>query len=125
MKCIFKKYKNVEKRFLLASSKIPKSIFTLDSFAKEWILQKQIDLRNNLKELNLLKFGKYYKMKNLLLPIFNESNDEKYNIDLYNIVDNINIRKKILPEKEEYKNWYDIIIEENNNIKDLEIKDNK
>ena len=125
IKCIFKKYKNVGKRFLLASSKVPKSIVAFDSFADEWILKKQKDLRENLKELNLLKFGKYYKMKYLLLPIFHESNGEKYNIDLYNIVYNINIRKKILPETEDFKSWYNIIIQENDDIKGQEIEDNK
>ena len=126
MICIFKKYKYVGNRYLLASSKIPN--VNLDSFANEWFLQKQIDLRKNLKELKLLKFGKYHEMKKLLLPIFNGSKYGKYNIDFHNIVENFNFGKngnKILPEKEDYKNWYDIIIEENNNKEGKEIKDNK
>ena len=107
MICIFKKYKYVGNRYLLASSKIPN--VNLDSFANEWFLQKQIDLRKNLKELKLLKFGKYHEMKKLLLPIFNGSKYERYNIDFHNIVENFNFGKngnKILPEKEDYKNQY-------------------
>lgn len=122
IKCLIKKYKNVENRFFLASSRIPKPIVNFDLFASKLISKKQIDLRENLKELELLKHeGYYHKMENLLLPIFNE----KCNDYLYDIVNKLNIRKKILPEKEDYKKWYDIIIEENNENKCLKIKDNK
>ena len=36
----------------------------------------------------------------------------------------MNLRKKILPQEDEYLNWFNIIIKENNEIQRLKIKDN-
>ena len=36
----------------------------------------------------------------------------------------MNLRKKILPQEDEYLNWFNIIIKENNEIQGLKIKDN-
>ena len=55
------------------------------------------------------------------MPIFGG----QYNNEFHSIVSQLNINKKILPEKgKEYENWYDIIIKENDDISGLNIKDN-
>ena len=119
-KLILKKYKNVTNRFLLASTKFPKSVVTLDSYAYKWFFEKLVYYREQLRDILLLKYGNYHKLEKLLLPVFNEHD----NIDFYNVVSSLNIRKKILPEIEDYKNWFNIIIKENNEIKGLKIREN-
>ena len=121
IKCMLKKYKYLERRFFLASSKLPKPIVTFDSYAKNWIEERQRLFREKLKDLPLLKFdNQYYNLSQLLLPIFNE----KYNKEFYDVVSILNIRKKILPQKENYRDWYNIIVEENNEIQGINIKNN-
>ena len=121
IKCMLEKYKYIRHRFLLASSKLPKPIVTFDSYAQSWIEERQKIFREKLKDLPLLEFGnKHYNLSNLLLPVF----EEKCNKDFYEVVSNLNIRKKILPQKEYYKEWYNIIVEENHEVQGLNIKAN-
>ena len=121
IKCMLKEYKNLECRYFLASSKLPKPIVTFDSFAKEWIEKRQKLFREKLKDLPLVKFeNQYYNLSQLLLPVFNE----KCNEEFYDAVSILNIRKKILPQKEYYKEWYNIIVEENNEVQGINIKNN-
>ena len=121
IKCILKKYKFLKNKYLLASSKMPKPITYFDDFTKNWFYEKQKYFREKISDLPLIKYDINHKLKDLLLPVFNEN----YNENFYNIVNNININKKILPEKDEYKNWFNIIVGENNEIKNIELKDNK
>ena len=121
IKCILEKYKYIRHRFLLASSKLPKPIVTFDSYAESWIKERQKIFREKLKDLPLLEFGnKNYNLSELLLPIFKE----KCNLNFYDVVFNLNVRKKILPQKEYYKECYSIIVEENHEVQGLNIKDN-
>jgi len=111
----------LENRYILASSKMPKPIVNFDSNAASWFLERQKIFRQNLREISLVKYGRYYKFSELLLPIFGG----QYNNEFHSIVSQLNINKKILPEKgKEYENWYDIIIKENDDISGLNIKDN-
>lgn len=119
--CILTKYKNIMNRFILASSKMPKPIYPFDNYTKDWFYEKQKEYRQGLREMRLLKFGDYHKFDKLILPIFKEN----YNIDFFNVVNNLNIRKKILPQQEDYKNWYDIIINENIEAPGIELKKNE
>ena len=122
IKCMLKKYPILLNRHLLASSKMQKPIVTFDSYAKDWFLEMQKKYRSNLKDLPLvLSKDSYYNLSQLLLPVFNE----KCNDDFYNIVNNIIIRKKIIPNKECYKKWFSIIVEENNEIQGISIKRNE
>ena len=120
IKCILEQNDFLKNRYLLASSKKPKAIVNFDSDTDKWFLDKQIYLRKELRNFKIVKKGEYYELKDLLLPIFNE----KYNDNFYKIVSNLNMRNKILPESEEYLNWYNVIIEENNEIQGLKIKYN-
>jgi len=119
--CILTKYKNIKNRFILASSKMPNPKYKFDDYSENWFYQKQIEFREGLRKQPLLKFGPYHTFDKLILPIFKEN----YNIDFFNVVNNLNIRKKTLPQEEDYKNWYDIIIDENNEIPGIKFKDNK
>ena len=119
--CILTKYKNIMNRFILASSKIPKPKIVFDKYAKDWFYQKQKEYRQGLRKIPILKFGNYYTFDKLILPIFKEN----YNIEFFNIVSNLNIREKILPQQEDYKNWYDIIINENIETPNIKIKENE
>ena len=121
IKCILTKYKNLMNRFILASSKMPKPIVKFDDYANDWFYQKQKEYRQGLREITLLKFGNYHKFDKLILPIFKEN----YNIEFFNVVSNLNIRKKILPQQEDYKNWYDIIITENIETPNIKVKENE
>jgi len=119
IQCILKKFDYIRNRFLLASSKIQKPIVTFDEFANNWFLDMQKEYRKNLRDFPLvLSNGAYYNLSQLLLPVFNEKN----NNDFYRIVLNLNIRKKIIPQFEYYKNWYNIIVEENNQFQGVSIK---
>ena len=120
IKCILTSY-NVENRYLLAISKKPKPIVNFDTDSDKWFDNKQIYLRENLRDCKIVKHeNNYYNLKDLILPVF----EEKTNDNFYNIVSNLNIRNKILPDKEDYLNWYKVIIEDNNEIQGLKIKDN-
>ena len=123
IKCIITKYDylGLENRYILASSKMPKPIVNFDKNAESWFLERQKIFRQNLREISLVKYGDYHKFSELLLPIFGG----QYNNEFHSIVSQLNINKKILPEKgKEYEKWYDIIIKENNDISGLDIKDN-
>ena len=120
IKCILKNYNCLKNKFLLASSKMPKPIINYDNFASNWFYEKQKFLREKLRDLPLVKCDENHKLRVLLLPIFNEN----YNYTFYDVVSNINLKKKVLPDKEDYKNWFNIIVGENNEIKNIELKDN-
>ena len=123
IKCIINKYEyfGLVNRYILASSKMPKPIVNFDKNAESWFLERQKNFRQNLREIPLVKYGDYSKFSELLLPIF----DDHYNNEFHSIVSQLNINKKIIPEKgREYEKWYDIIIKENNDISGLNIKDN-
>ena len=117
---ILKKYKYLKNTFLLASTKMPIPIVRFDDYANKWFYEKQIFLREKLRDLPLIRMDSNYPLKDLLLPIFNEN----YNDNFYDVVSNLNIRKKIIPEKEFYHNWFDIIVGENNESKNIRLKDN-
>ena len=126
IKCIINKYSNIlEKRYILAANTFPKPIVNFDSFAENWFYKMQINYRNNLKDLILVEYGenkeKLSKLSELLLPVFNEKCDQ----DFYDLVLNLNIKKKIIPHPQYYNNWYNIIIGNNNHIQGLKINDNK
>ena len=122
IKCILKKYNYIKNRFLLASSKMQKPIVTFDDFAENWFLEMQKEYRKNLRDFPLVLFNeKYYYLSQLLLPVFNEKNNNEF----YRIVLNLIIRKKIIPQLEYYKNWYIKIVEDNKQIKDVSIKKNE
>lgn len=100
---------------------MPKPIVNFDKNAESWFLERQKIFRQNLREIRLVKHYEYSKFSELLLPIF----DDHYNNEFHSIVSQLNINKKIIPEKgTEYEKWYDIIIKENNDISGLSIKDN-
>ena len=121
IQCILKKFDYLRNRFLLASSKMQKPIVTFDEFAKNWFLEMQKEYRKNLRDFPIvLSNESYHNLSQLLLPVFNE----KYNNEFYRIVVNLNIRKKKIPQFEYYKNWYNIIVEENNQIQGVGIKKN-
>ncbi len=120
IQCILEQNEKLQQRHLFARSKMPKPIVNFDDDTKEWFKNKQKFLREKLKNFKIVKNGGYYDLKDLLLPIFNVKNNDVF----YKIVSNLNIRNKILPESEEYLNWYNVIIEENNEIQGLKIKDN-
>lgn len=121
IQCILKKFDNIRNRFLLASSKMQKPIVTFDDFAKNWFLEMQKEYRRNLRDFPLiLSNGSYYNLSQLLLPVF----DDKYNKEFYRVVVNLNIRKKKIPQFEYYKSWYNIIVEENNQVQGVTIKNN-
>ena len=117
---ILKKYKYLKNTFFLASTKMPIPIVRFDDYANKWFYEKQIFLREKLRDLPLIRMDSNYPLKDLLLPIFNEN----YNDNFYDVVSNLNIRKKIIPEKEFYHNWFDIIVGENNESKNIRLKDN-
>ena len=111
IKCIINKYNNLlEKRYILAYNQFPKPIVNFDSFAEKWFYEKLINYRKKLKDLILVEYGEdkknLSKLSELLLPIFNGECEN----DFYNIVSNLNIKKKIIPYKQYYKDWYNIII---------------
>jgi len=93
IKCILKKYNFLKNTFLLASSKIPKPIINYDNFASNWFYEKQKWLREKLRDLPLIDCDDNHKLRDLLLPIFNEN----YNDIFYDVVSNINLKKKVLP----------------------------
>ena len=71
IKCMLEKYPYLKHRFYLASSKLPKPIFTFDSYAQSWIEERQKLFRQKLKDLPLVNFENiYYNLSELLLPIF-------------------------------------------------------
>ena len=117
---ILKKYNyKLVNKFLLANSRFPKSIVNFDEYAENWFLEKQKYFREKIRNFKLIKND---KLNQLLLPIFNEN----INNEFYNIVSDLNIRKKNnkIPA-DNYKGWYNIIIEQNNEIKGLKIENNK
>ena len=123
---ILKKYnsKQLEDIFLLANSKFPKPINEFDEYAKNWFLEKQKYFREKISYFNFIKNPETYKLNQLLLPVFNE----KMNFEFYNIVSKLNTRKKqnkIFPDKKDYQDWFYIIIEQNNDIKGIKIKNNQ
>lgn len=57
----------------------------------------------------------------MLLPVFKEN----INFEFYSIISNLNVQKKNNKKlADHYQGWFDIIIEKNNDIKGLKIKDN-
>ena len=77
--------------------------------------------REMLRNIPLVIYdGSYYNLRQLFLSVFKEN----YNNEFYYIVRNLNLRKKIIPDIKYYKNWFSIIVEENNQIQGVSIKRN-
>ena len=73
---------NVDKRYLLAKSRIPEPLQKYDDIAINWFIDQQKKLRKELTKLRLLKDenGNYVELETLKFPIFKE----KFNKDFLN-----------------------------------------
>ena len=106
----FTKYlleENIDKRYLLAKSKIPEPPQRYDSIAIDWFIQQQKIWRAELGELWLIKTIKmtYNKLKLLKLPLFKE----KFNIEFYKLFTELNVTEANIPIEEEAEIWYNIL----------------
>ena len=97
----------IDKRYLLAKSYIPEPPQKYDKCAIEWFIEKQKYWRNQLKELELLKDeeSNNNQLKLLKLPQFKE----KINMTFFEIIQKFNVTDGILPDKNEFEIWYDIM----------------
>ena len=106
---------NINKRYLLAQSKIPEPPQKYDSLTIKWFLFNQKIWRKNLKDLKLLRDNddNYNKLKYLKLPLFkkeyNEEYGQEYNKDFYMLIKNLNVSGGILPHEDEIELWYNIM----------------
>ena len=89
----FTKYlieQNLNKRYLLAQSKIPEPPQRYDSIAIKWFTELQKNWRTVLVKLRLVKDRKgstYNRLNSLKLPLFKE----KFNIDFLNLFAKLNV----------------------------------
>ena len=110
----FKKYlieQNLNKRYLLAQSKIPEPPQRYDSIAIKWFTELQKNWRTELVKLRLVKDRKgstYNRLNSLKLPLFKE----KFNIDFFNLFAKLNVTCENIPTDEEAKIWYNILEED-------------
>ena len=110
----FTKYlieQNLNKRYLLAQSKIPEPPQRYDSIAIKWFTELQKNWRTELVKLRLVKDRKgstYNRLNSLKLPLFKE----KFNIDFFNLFAKLNVTCENIPTDEEAKIWYNILEED-------------
>ena len=112
---------NIDKRYLLAQSKIPEPPQRYDKSAKDWFIEQQKDWRRKLAELSLLRDeDNYNQLKKLKLPQFKG----KYNKQFYELIKKMSdITGGIIPLEEDIEKWYDIM--EKDPLKEVYgIKDN-
>ena len=98
---------NINKRYLLAQSKIPEPPLKYDKYAIKWFLANQKKWRKDLIELKLLRDDdfNYLELKTIKLPQFKE----KYNKDFYELIRKLNLSEGILPNEDDIEIWYDIM----------------
>ena len=110
----FTKYlieQNLNKRYLLAQSKIPEPPQRYDSIAIKRFTESQKNWRTELVKLRLVKDRKgstYNRLNSLKLPLFKE----KFNIDFFNLFAKLNVTCENIPTDEEAKIWYNILEED-------------
>ena len=112
---------NINKRYILAQSKIPEPPLKYDKYAIKWFLANQNKWRKDLIELKLLRDDDFnnIELKTLKLPQFKE----KYNKDFYELIRKLNLSGGNLPNEDDIEIWYDIM--EKDPLKEVyEIKDN-
>ena len=101
---------NLDKRYLLAKTKIPEPPQRYDSIAIKWFIQQQKEWRAKLAELSLIKDseGNYLELHLLKLPLFKE----KFNIEFFKLFTELNVTEEIIPIEEEAEIWYKILEED-------------
>jgi len=98
---------NINKRYLLAKTQIPEPPQKYDELAIKWFINQQSIWRKELINRKLLKSmkGNYIKLKLLKMPIF----QEKFNLNFFELIYELNVTEGMLPIKEEAQLWYDIM----------------
>lgn len=98
---------NINKRYLLARSKIPEPPVRYDKFAIDWFIKIQKIWRKGLLEKKLLtdKDFDHVELKKIKLPQFKE----KYNKNFFELIKKLNITEGILPNDNDVEIWYDIM----------------
>ena len=98
---------NIDKRHLFAKTRIPEPPQKYDDIAIKWFIEQQKKWRNKLKDFKLLKHknGNYTKLKSLKLPVFKN----KFNLNFFKLVDELNLTDGILPIEGEAHIWYNIM----------------
>ena len=98
---------NINKRYLLARSKIPEPPMRYDKFAIDWFINIQKIWRKDLLEKKLLtdKDFDHVELKKIKLPQFKE----KYNKNFFEVIKKLNITEGILPNDNDVEIWYDIM----------------
>ena len=120
----FTKYllkQNIDKRYILANTKIPEPPQKYDKFAINWFIEQQKKWRKELIEMELLidEELSHNPLRKLKLPIFKDKLNEQF----FGLFENMNITDGIIPNKKGYLIWYDIM--EKDPLKEVyEIKDN-
>ena len=101
---------NVDKRYLLAKSRIPEPPQKYDDIAINWFIGQQKKLRKELTKLRLLKDGEgnTCELETLKFPIFKE----KFNKDFFKLISEFNLTEGILPHEDEAEIWYKILEED-------------
>ena len=105
----------------MATTKIPEPPQKYDEFAIKWFIEQQKKWRKELIEMELLTDEElsHNQLRKLKLPIFKD----KFNEQFFDLFENMNITDGIIPNKKDYKIWYNIM--EKDTIKYIyEIKDN-
>ena len=98
---------SIDKRYLLANTKIPEPPHKYDKFTINWFIEQQKKWRKELIELQLLRDEEscHNQLKNLKIPVFKKEFNEKF-LNLFKIM---NITGGIIPNEQEIKSWYDIM----------------
>ena len=98
---------NIDKRYLLANTRIPEPPQKYDEFSINWFINQQKLWRKDLIELELLRDeeGIYNELKLLKIPIFKTEFNKKF-CDLFR---NMNIAGGIIPHSNEVELWYEVM----------------
>ena len=97
---------NLDKRHLLAQTRIPELPQKYDKIAIDWFIEQQKKWRNKLRDFKLLKGeNSHNKLKLIKLPVFKN----KFNMDFFDIVNELNLTNGIIPIKDEAETWYNIM----------------
>ena len=96
---------NIDKRYILADTKIPEPPQKYDDIAIDWFIKQQKKWRKEIIKYPILLDvdSSYNQLNKLKLPQFRK----EYNEDFYNIINEVNLSGGILPKN--YKKWYNIM----------------
>ena len=112
---------NIDKRYILANTKIPEPPQKYDDFAINWFIEQQKQWRKEIIEMELLTDQELslHQTKKLKIPTFKK----EFNETFFNLFEKINITDGIIPNKNDAKTWHDIM--EKDPLKEVyDIKEN-